>query len=171
MVVANNVTVGGTVSGGGASFSTGVSAASVSATGVVSGGTVRCTNALITAQHGTAQAITTVSSVIRWSTAIVNRGGIFTLNGSTGQITVSEAGTYHVCADVYLSTSTNPQVALEAQVNGGVQRRSWAACISCYLVLAANDVVTIGCFHNTSGSSFNTATAASHTWVQIYKAG
>ena len=134
-------------------------------------GTVKCTNALITAQHGTAQAILTLSSVIRWSTAIVNRGGVFTLNGLTGQITVNTAGTYHVCADVYLSASANPQIAVEAQVNGSAQRRSWAACLSCYLALSANDVVTIGCFHLTSGASYNTATNPVQTWVQIYRVG
>jgi hypothetical protein len=139
--------------------------------GTIQANDFTCANPLITATIGATQAITTTSSTIRWSTAPVNRGDVFLLNPATGVITVELAGTYHVCADVYLSTSTNPQIAMEVRVNGTAQRRCWAACLSCYLVLERDDDITINCYHMTSGGSFNVATSPSHTWLQIYKVG
>ena len=131
-----------------------------------------CTNALITAYHTVSQAISGLTPiVVKWNATQVNRGSTFTLNTSTGGISVSAAGTYQLSTSVYLATSTLMNVSVEAQVNGTAIRRAWERRLNCVLVLAASDIVQIAAYQDQTGQSYNTATNVVNTWVQLYRLG
>ena len=101
----------------------------------------------------------------------MTRGSTFTLNAGTGEITVNAAGTYQVSTNVYLATSAQMDVSVEAQVRGSVVRRAWERHLNCVLVLAASSVVTIAVYQNQTGFSYNTETNPVQSWVQIYRLG